>query len=420
MFGTRCYNFQHLMPFYKTIDVTLHQDYPDIINGLYSMNLALSDEQSIFRDSVLKFSQQHLREGALERAHSQGYPADIARLMAQNGLMGLTIPAEAGGMGGTLMDAIIAIETVASVCPRSADVIQSGNFGAIRVLAEYGTPAQRERFLAKLLNGDAVISVGMTEPDAGSAVTELRTTATPEGNGYRINGSKIFTTHGPFADIILAYVRFGPGTDGIGSVLIERGTPGFNVGNGSKFMSGEEWATLVFDDVYVPEENVVLKNGGFKKQIAGFNVERLGNSARSLALGRYAYEEARQWAMSRRQFGHLLCEFQGVQWKFADMRMKLDAAQLLLYRAAVNAGDGFPRADETAIAKAYCNMIGHEVAGEAMQVMGGMGYSSESLVEYCYRRTKGWMIAGGSVEILKNRIAESVFERPFSQRKARA
>lgn len=420
MFGTSSYNFQHLMPFYKTSDVTLHQVYPDIINGLYSMNLALSDEQSIFRDSVLKFSQQHLREGALQRAHSQGYPADIARLMAQNGLMGLTIPAEAGGMGGTLMDAIIAIETVASVCPRSADVIQSGNFGAIRVLAEYGTPAQRERFLAKLLNGDAVISVGMTEPDAGSAVTELRTTATPEGNGYRINGSKIFTTHGPFADIILAYVRFGPGTDGIGSVLIERGTPGFNVGNGSKFMSGEEWATLVFDDVYVPEENVVLKNGGFKKQIAGFNVERLGNSARSLALGRYAYEEARQWAMSRRQFGHLLCEFQGVQWKFADMRMKLDAAQLLLYRAAVNAGDGFPRADETAIAKAYCNMIGHEVAGEAMQVMGGMGYSSESLVEYCYRRTKGWMIAGGSVEILKNRIAESVFERPFSQRKARA
>jgi alkylation response protein AidB-like acyl-CoA dehydrogenase len=381
------------------------------------MYFALSNEQSIFKDSVLKFSKQHLRDGALQRAHSHGYPTEIARLMADNGLMGLTIPADRGGMGGSLMDAIIAIETVASVCPRSADVVQSGNFGAIRVLAEYGTAEQRERFLAKLLSGDAVISVGMTEPDAGSAVTELRTTATPDGSGYRINGSKIFTTHGPFADIILAYVRFGPGTHGIGSVLIERGTPGFNIGNGSKFMSGEEWATLLFDNVYVPEENIVLKEGGFKKQIAGFNVERLGNSARSLALGRYAFEEARQWAMSRRQFGRLLCEFQGVQWKFADMRMKLDAAQLLLYRAASNAGDGFPNADETAIAKAYCNTIGHEVAGEAMQVMGGMGYSSESLVEYCYRRTKGWMIAGGSVEILKNRISESVFERHFSQRK---
>lgn len=380
------------------------------------MNFALTEEQAIFQASVLKFSKKYLEKDAQQRAHAAGYPFDVAKLMAKEGLLGLTIPEEQGGLGGTVMDAIIAIETVASVCPKSADVVQAGNFGAIRVLAEYCTPEQKERVLTKLLAGEKVISVGMTEPDAGSAVTELKTTATPDGNGFRINGSKVFTTHGPFADIILAYVRFGPGVDGIGSVLIERGMPGFTVGNKMKFMSGEEWATLTFDNVFVPAENILLRNGGFKKQIDGFNVERLGNSARSLALGRYAYEEARNWAMTRRQFGRLLCEFQGVQWKFADMRMRLDAAALLLYRAASNAKDGFPRADETAIAKAYCNIVGHEVAGEAMQVMGGMGFSSESLVEYCYRRTKGWMIAGGSVEILKNRISEAVFDRRFSQR----
>lgn len=382
------------------------------------MNFALTEEQAIFKASVLKFSKRHLEKDAQQRAHASVYPFDVAKLMAQEGLLGLTIPVEQGGMGGTVMDAILAIETVASVCPKSADVVQAGNFGAIRVLAEYCTEEQRARFLAKLLAGEQVISVGMTEPDAGSAVTELKTTATPDGDGFRINGSKVFTTHGPFADIILAYVRFGPGVDGIGSVLVERGMPGFTAGNKMKFMSGEEWATLTFDNVFVPAENILLRNGGFKKQIEGFNVERLGNSARSLALGRYAYEEARNWAMTRRQFGRLLCEFQGVQWKFADMRMKLDAAALLLYRAASNAKDGFPRADETAIAKAYCNIVGHEVAGEAMQVMGGMGFSSESLVEYCYRRTKGWMIAGGSVEILKNRISEAVFDRRFSQRAA--
>ena len=161
---------------------------------------------------------------------------------------------------------------------------------------------------------------------------------------------------------------------------------------------------------------VLLGEGGFKKQIAGFNVERIGNASRSLALGRYAFEAARQWAMQRRQFGRLLCEFQGLQWKFADMKIKLDAAQLLLYRAAANADRGFPSADETAIAKAACNQAGFEVANDALQAMGATGYSSETLVEYCMRRCRGWMIAGGSVEILKNRIAEGIFERSFSQR----
>jgi alkylation response protein AidB-like acyl-CoA dehydrogenase len=294
--------------------------------------------------------------------------------------------------------------------------VQAGNFGPIRVLAEYGNAIQKEKYLRPLLAGKALISVGMTEPDAGSAVTELKTTATRDGDGWRINGSKIFTTHGPHADVILAYVRFGPGTQGIGSVLIDTRAEGVRLGKRSAFMSGEEWAEIFFDNVHVPDDMVVLGEGGFKKQIAGFNVERIGNTARSLALGRYAYEEARSWAQQRKQFGRLLCEFQGLQWKFADMRIKLDAGQLLLYRAACNADTGFPSATETAIAKAYCNQTGFDVANEALQVLGGMGYSRESLVEYCVRRCRGWMIAGGSIEILKNRIAEGVFERSFSQR----
>ena len=181
-------------------------------------------------------------------------------------------------------------------------------------------------------------------------------------------------------------------------------------------MSGEEWSELNFEDVFVPEDMVLLKEGGFKKQIAGFNVERIGNASRSLALGRYAFEQARAWALARKQFGKLLAEFQGLQWKFADMKLKLEAAQLLLYRAAANADKGLPSAYETAVAKAACNQTGFEVAHEAVQIMGAAGYSKSSLVEYCMRRCRGWMIAGGSIEILKNRIAESIFERAFSQR----
>src|SRR3954463_580465 len=382
------------------------------------MDFRLTAEQEQFRDSVRRFAEKHLAAGALERAHASGYPWDVAKLMAKQGLLGITIAEKDGGQGGTLLDAVLAIETVASVCPRSADVVQAGNFGPIRVLGEYGSAEQKQTHLRRLLAGEGVISVGMTEPDAGSAVTDLKTSAKRDGKGWRVTGSQIFHPHSAYADVFLVYVRFGPGVGGIGSVLIEK--TDVRLGKASKFMSGEEWAQLYLDDVKVPEENVLLGEGGFKKQIAGFNVERIGNASRSLALGRYAYEAARAWALERKQFGRLLCEFQGLQWKFADMKMKLDAAQLLLYRAAVN-GDcglprGFPSSEETAIAKAYCNQAGFDVANESLQVMGGMGYSQETLVEYCLRRCRGWMIAGGSIEILKNRIAEHIFERSFSQR----
>jgi len=380
------------------------------------MDFRFTPEQEQFRDSVRRFAEKHLAAGALARAHAADYPWEVAKQMAAQGLLGITVAEADGGQGGTLMDAVIAIETVASVCPRSADVVQAGNFGAIRVLAEYGTKAQKEKYLKRLLSGEAVISVGMTEPEAGSAVTDLATTAKPDGDGYRVNGSKVFTTHSAYADVYLAYVRFGPGVGGIGSVLIDTKAAGVRFGQRSKFMSGEDWAQVYFEDVRVPADMVVLKEGGFKKQIAGFNVERIGNTSRSLALGRYAFERAKEWAQQRKQFGRLLCEFQGLQWKFAEMKMKLDAGQLLLYRAAANADRGFPSAEETAIAKAFCNQAGFDVANDAMQVMGGLGYSQESLVEYCVRRCRGWMIAGGSIEILKNRIAEEIFGRSFPQR----
>jgi alkylation response protein AidB-like acyl-CoA dehydrogenase len=185
-------------------------------------------------------------------------------------------------------------------------------------------------------------------------------------------------------------------------------------------MNGERWAPLYFEDARIPAANVLLGPGGFKKQISGFNVERLGNASRALALGRHAFNIAREHALTRKQFGRALCEFQGIQWKFAEMAMKLEQAQLLLYRAALEGDHGLPSAQSTAMAKLACNLAGWEVSNEALQVMGGMGFSQESLVEYCVRRTRGWMIAGGSLEILKNRIAEGVFGRTFSQRPDKA
>ncbi|MFT3849553.1 MAG: acyl-CoA dehydrogenase [Propionivibrio sp.] len=384
------------------------------------MDFTLSEEHQAFADSVARFAQDKLKDGALARAHSSTYPWETAALLAEQGLLGIAFPEEDGGQGGTLMHAVLAIQEIALVCPKSADIVQAGNFGPIRTFVEYATPEQKQRFLPDLLAGRKLISLGMTEPDAGSAATELKTSALQDGDDFVINGSKVFSTHSPEAELFLIYVRFGPGVGGIGSVLVERGTPGFQVGEPSSFMNGEQWAQLYFDECRIPAANVLLGPGGFKKQISGFNVERLGNSARALALGRYAFNTAREHALTRKQFGRELCEFQGIQWKFAEMAMKLEQAQLMLYRAALEGEHGLPSAQSTAMAKLACNMAGWEVSNEALQVMGGMGFSQESLVEYCVRRTRGWMIAGGSIEILKNRIAEGVFGKTFSQRAAKA
>lgn len=379
------------------------------------MDFQLSEEHRAFSDSVARFSRQELAAGALERAHSKSYPWETARKIADNGLLGIAFAEKDGGHGGTLMHAVLAIQEVALACPKSADIVQAGNFGPIRTFVEYATPEQKERFLPDLLGGKKVIALGMTEPGAGSAVTQLQTSARKDGDKYLINGSKIFSTNSPDADLFLIYVRFGPGLEGIGSILIERGTPGFTIGKPADFMNGEQWCQLYFDDACIPSSNVLLGPGGFKKQISGFNIERLGNASRSLALGRYAFNLAREHTATREQFNKKLCEFQGIQWKFTDMWMQLESAQLLLYKAALEGEHALPSAQSTAMAKLACNQAGWFAANEALQVMGGMGFSQENLVEYCVRRIRGWMIAGGSIEILKNRIAEGIFERSFPQ-----
>src|SRR5580692_5216345 len=156
------------------------------------MNFDFTDEQKLFAEQVRRFAREKLAGGALKRAHEPGFPFDVARLMAEQGLLGITLPASEGGQGGSLMDAVIAIEQVAAECPRSADVVQFGNFGPIRTFAEYATPAQKKRWLGDLLSGRLVMSLAMTEPDAGSAISDLKTSARAEGTHYIINGNKVF------------------------------------------------------------------------------------------------------------------------------------------------------------------------------------------------------------------------------------
>ena len=190
------------------------------------MNFGFTEEQTLFADTVRKFAVSELEAHALARAHNPSFPFDVAQRMSRHGLIGITLPQVDGGQGGTMMDGVIAIEQVALVCPKSADVVQSGSFGPIRTFTEYASPPLKAKFLPDLLAGRTVMSLGMSEPEAGSAATDLTTTAQSEGAHCVVNGTKVFATFSADAAVFLIYARFGPGVGGIGSVVVERGAPG--------------------------------------------------------------------------------------------------------------------------------------------------------------------------------------------------
>lgn len=379
------------------------------------MDFQLTPEQAALVKAAKDLARREFAPQAFTWEARDEYPWDYLRVLARHGFSGITLPEAVGGQGGTLMQAALVIEAVAGICPSAADCLQALNFSGIQMLARFGSPLLHERHLAPLLRGEGLVSVAMSEPGAGSSVTELKTTASVRGGEVVLDGQKIFNSNGPHCTHWVVWARFGPSTRDVGVVLVERGAPGMAV-HPHRFMSGEQYAMLFFDGCRIPVENVLVQRDAFRRMMSTFNVERLGNAARSLGVGQLAFDIAVSHAKQRQQFGRRLCEFQGLQWKFAEMKLALESARLLLYRAAANADAGVPTALETALAKLACNRAGFQSANEALQVLGGLGYSDESPVNYIFRRTRGWMIAGGTVEQMLNRVAAEVFEENFNQR----
>jgi len=377
------------------------------------MDFSLTAEQAQLVDAATHMANREFAPRAFQRT---GFAWDSLKKLAEHGFTGLTLSTEDGGQGATLLDAVLVMMAVTKVCPHSADALQASNFGAIRQVAKFGSERVKKEVLPLLLSGEALVTAGMSEPEAGSALTDLRTTAHYDGENVVINGQKSWNSHGPHATHSVVWCRFGPTHNDIGAVLVPLDAPGASKGKTETYMSGEEHCQLFFDDCVVPKEYVLADSGALGKMLSIFGVERMGNASRALALAESAYDRAVEHAKTRTQFGRTLSEFQGLQWKFADMRVQLDAAKMLLFRAVSNADAGAPDANEAAIAKLFANQTAFNVANEALQIFGASGYSTEFPLEYIVRRTRGWMIAGGSVEILKNTIAQGIFGRRFSQR----
>ena len=386
------------------------------------MDFQLSEEQRILQETVREFADRECKPLAAVWDREARVPDQrVVEQMVQMGLVGMCLPREYGGGEQELLSAIVCIEQLARISPLCAAAVFESNVGPVRVIELFGTPEQKRRFIPRVCRGEMQISVGMTEAEAGSALTDLRTRATKVDGGWRLDGRKVFCTGGGHSEAYMVYCRFGdqPGAKGIGALLVEKGTPGFSFGKQEQFMGmrGFPSSDLVFDGCVVPDENVIVPAGGFRSLMQCFDIERCGNATMALGIATGALETAAAYAMERQTFGKPIAERQAIQMLIADMATRVEAARLLVYRAAVGAQSGFPSIRETSMAKVFANETAKAVTDMAMEILGGYGYSAEFPVERMLRDSRGWPLAGGTLQIQKILIAATVFGRTFDQRK---
>jgi butyryl-CoA dehydrogenase len=347
-------------------------------------------------------------------------PPEEVRRLAGLGFLGITLPEEYGGSGGSLIDALIVIEELAKACRPAAFQVFEANVGPARVIEFFGTEEQQKSILPRVVCGELTMAIGISEPDAGSAATDMRTRARLDGDEYVITGTKRWISNGGHADLYLLYCRLTdqPGARGIGALIVSASAPGLTFGERERLMGwrGIPSADLVFDEVRVPAANLVVAAGGFSKLFGVFSIERLGNATMSLAIGQAALDRTVRYVQDRHQFGRPLVEFQNVHMTLADMRMQVEAARLLIYRAAATAGQGLPVPLEVSLAKCFANEMAKRVSDAAMQLHGGNGYTEEYGIERLHRDAHGWAIAGGTPAIQRIRIASEMFGRRFDQR----
>jgi butyryl-CoA dehydrogenase len=384
----------------------------------------LTDEQRQLRDVAREVAIEVYRplNPAWDRDRV-ALPTEEVERLARLGFLGLALPEEYGGAGGTLLDALLVVEELAKESRSAAFQVFEANVGPSRVIELFGTDEQKKAILPRVVSGELTMAIGISEPDAGSAATDMRTTARLEGDEWVITGSKRWISNGGHADHYLVYCRLTsePGARGIGAIMLPADAPGVSFGARERLMG---WRTIPSADVImegarVPAGNLVVEPGGFRKLFGVFSIERLGNSTMSLACGQAALDRSVDYVQSRRQFGRPIVEFQSVQAGIADMKMQVDAARLLIYRAAVNAGRGLPDPLEVSLAKCFANEMGKRVTDLAMQLHGGNGYTEEYGLEMLHRDAHGWAIAGGTPAIQRTRIASEMFGRSFDQRPPR-
>ncbi len=386
------------------------------------MNFTLTHEQQQLREAARKFAAGSLRDAARQvEEDDEPVSRDWVKKFAAVGFLGVNIKEQYGGQGLSHLDAVLVLEEVAKISPAVAFPIFESCFGPMLAIQHFASEELKQRVIPKVCAGEWIVAVSMSEPDAGSALTDLKTRAVVRGDKLIINGQKRWCSGAGHSDAYVVYCRLSdePGAKSIGAVYVEKGNPGLTFGKRERLMGfrGIASADMYFDNVEVPLAHLIVPAGGFRKLMEAFDLERCGNAAMSLALATGALEYVLEYVQERRQFGKPIVEFQAVQIKLAEMAMRVDAARLLLYRAVTNAQEGLPSAKESSMAKCFANEMVRDVCGSALQLMGGYGYNKEYPMEQRLRDAWGWGIAGGAIDIQKINIASALVDRRFDQRR---
>lgn len=363
------------------------------------MEFDLTQEQKLLKETAATIAEEEFADDAF--TWDGEFPARNLEKLAANDFLGIALPVEYGGGGYSPFEVVLAQEAVGRVCPDTAHILSRSSMGPPRVIAELGNDHLKEKYLTRVTDGECVMSVAISEPQAGSDAGAMQTTAEKRDGEVVLNGQKAWITKGSHVDALLVYARFD---DRIGAVVVDVDTDGVTVGDGYENMAGHVQNDVFFDDAVVEEEQILaLGDDSFKQLLQEFNVERCHNAMMCVTCGLNAFDKALDHAKGREQFDQPIADFQGIEWKFADMATKLDAARLLIYRAASKEQ---PNRMETSMAKVMANEVGQDIVDEALQIHGATGYMKDSPLEYLYRLVRGWKIAGGTVEVQRNRIAE--------------
>jgi alkylation response protein AidB-like acyl-CoA dehydrogenase len=372
------------------------------------MDFHISAQQREMVASVRDLAQAEFKPKA-QRWMDGTFPWENMKRLAEIGVLGMSVPEEYGGLGLPILDTALILEEIAKVDYVTAMAVMGEAGVQTRVIARYAPPSIRERILPKVVSGDCMLAICMTEPHAGTDVASYRTNTRIVGDRIILKGTKTLISRAPEAGMFVVFSRIDgkPGREGIGCVLLEPETPGFEVTGTYHTMGGENLHEIQFNDCELPLENLVIREDGFRKLLSAFNTQRCLNPSISLGLAEGAFDEAVRYVRDRGVFDHPISDFQGIRWKLADMFKDIEAGRGLLYRACLTANP-FPDPFMAAAAKVFCNEMSIRVTSEAVQVHGGFGFTDEYPVSRLYRGARYGSIGGGASETLRDLIGRKI------------
>ena len=379
------------------------------------MNLELTEEQKLLQKSIREFAEMEVRPLAKELDETGHFPRELFNKAAELGLTGVAFPEEEGGAGFDHLAYTLVIEEISRCCASTGVILSVQNSLFCDPIHRYGTEEQKKRFLLPFTRGEKIGCYALTEPQAGSNAAALQTKAEKKGDSYVINGTKAWITNGGVADAAIAYVNTDPekGERGITAIVVEKGTPGFKVGKEEKKLGINATACceLIFTDCVVPVANRIGNEGeGYRVALSTLDGGRIGIAAQATGIAQGAFEAALKWAQERMAFGHPIAQFQAIQFMLADMATEIDAARLLVRKAAWKQDTGGRFSQEAATAKLFASEMATRVTHKAIQIHGGYGYSREYPVERAYRDARVTEIYEGTSEIQRLVIASWVLK----------